>query len=153
MKKLSAALMALLLILTGCQKQQRQADIRLPEPETPAAEETIAEPAEEPEQESVAPDLGNFKELLEVLQTLQTLDDWKSSPEYEMITAQKEKVLSQLIRSFYHGQDSLDLRDTAWGDCDLPGMPDGGKTNEKRRKKDIGAGFGESYDTDACSVQ
>ena len=51
MKKLSAALLALLLILTGCQKQQRQADIRLPEPETPAAEETIAEPAEEPEQE------------------------------------------------------------------------------------------------------
>ena len=77
MKKLFAALMALLLILTGCQKQQRQADIRLPEPETPAAEETIAEPAEEPEQESVAPDLGNFKGLLEVLQTLQTLDDWK----------------------------------------------------------------------------
>ena len=36
---LSAALLALLLILTGCQKQQRQADIRLPEPETPAAEE------------------------------------------------------------------------------------------------------------------
>lgn len=30
MKKLSAALLALLLILTGCQKQQRQADIRLP---------------------------------------------------------------------------------------------------------------------------
>ena len=40
MKKLSAALLALLLILTGCQKQQRQADIRLPGPETPAAEET-----------------------------------------------------------------------------------------------------------------
>lgn len=122
MKKLSAALMALLLILTGCQKQQRQTDIRLPEPETPAAEETIAEPAEEPEQESVAPDLGNFKELLEVLQTLQTLDDWKSSPEYEMITAQKEKVLSQLIGSFYHGLDSLSLQNTAWGDHDLPGM-------------------------------
>ena len=122
MKKLSAALLALLLILTGCQKQQRQADIRLPEPETPAAEETIAEPAEEPEQESVAPDLGTYKELLEVLQTLQTREDWKSSPEYEMITAQKEKVLSQLIRSFYHGQDSLSLRDTAWGDRDLPGM-------------------------------
>ena len=77
---------------------------------------------EEPEQESVAPDLGTYKELLEVLQTLQTLEDWKSSPEYEMITAQKEKVLSQLIRSFYHGQDSLSLRDTAWGDRDLPGM-------------------------------
>ena len=61
MKKLSAALLALLLILTGCQKQQRQADIRLPEPETPAAEETIAEPAEEPEQESVAPDLGHLQ--------------------------------------------------------------------------------------------
>lgn len=122
MKKLSAALMALLLILTGCQKQQRQADIRLPEPETPAAEETIAEPAEEPEQESVAPDLGNFKELLEVLQTLQTLDDWKSSPEYEMITAQKEKVLSQLIGSFYHGLDSLSLQNTAWGDHDLSCM-------------------------------
>ena len=112
MKKLSAALLALLLILTGCQKQQRQSDIRLPEPETPAAEETIAKPAEEPEQESVAPDLGNFKELLEVLQTLQTRKDWKNSPEYEMITAQKAKVLSQLISSFYHGQDSLDLRDT-----------------------------------------
>ena len=80
MKKLSAALMALLLILTGCQKQQRQADIRLPEPETPAAEETIAEPPEEPEQESVAPDLGNFEELLEVLQTLQTRKDWKKQP-------------------------------------------------------------------------
>ena len=52
----------------------------------------------------------------------QTREDWKSSPEYEMITAQKEKVLSQLIRSFYHGQDSLSLRDTAWGDRDLPGM-------------------------------
>lgn len=34
----------------------------------------------------------------------------------------KGKVLSQLIRSFYHGQDSLSLRDTAWGDRDLPGM-------------------------------
>ena len=98
MKKLSAALLALLLILTGCQKQQRQADIRLPEPETPAAEETIAEPAEEPEQESVAPDLGTYKELLEVLQTLQTLEDWKSSPEYEMITAQKERVPGHRLR-------------------------------------------------------
>ena len=152
MKKLLAALLALLL-LTGCQKKKTQAEITLPEPEPPAAEETTAEPAEEPEEENAAPDLGNFKELLEVLQTLQTRKDWKNSPEYEMITAQKAKVLSQLISSFYHGQDSLDLRDTAWGDCDLPGMPDGGKTNEKRRKKDIGAGFGESYDTDACSVQ
>ena len=80
MKKLSAALLALLLILTGCQKQQRQADIRLPEPETPAAEETIAEPAEEPEQESVAPDLGTYKELLEVLQTLQTLEGLEKQP-------------------------------------------------------------------------
>ena len=141
MKKLLAALLALLL-LTGCQKKKTQAEITLPEPEPPAAEETTAEPAEEPEealpeessaeseQESVAPDLGNFEELLEVLQTLQTRKDWKNSPEYEIITAQKEKVLSH-----------------------LPGMPDGGKTNEKRRKKDIGAGFGESYDTDACSVQ
>ena len=43
MKKLSAALMALLLILTGCQKQQRQADIRLPEPETPAADTRLSE--------------------------------------------------------------------------------------------------------------
>ena len=109
MKKLSAALMALLLILTGCQKQQKQADIRLPEPETPAAEETIAEPAEEPEQESVAPDLGNFEELLEVLQTLQTRKDWKNSLEHEIITAQKEKVRSQLIGSFYCGLDSLSL--------------------------------------------
>lgn len=141
MKKLLAALLALLL-LTGCQKKKTQAEITLPEPEPPAAEETTAEPAEEPEEtmpedsgaepeeENAAPDLGNFKELLEVLQTLQTREDWKNSPEYEIITAQKEKVLSQLI-----------------------GMPDGGKTNEKRRKKDIGAGFGESYDTDACSVQ
>ena len=91
MKKLSAALMALLLILTGCQKQQRQADIRLPEPETPAAEETIAEPAEEPEQESVAPDLGTYKELLEVLQTLQTRKDWKNSLEYEISRRKKRK--------------------------------------------------------------
>lgn len=164
MKKLLAALLALLL-LTGCQKQKTQAEITLPEPEPPAAEETTAEPAEEPEEalpedsgaepeeENAAPDLGNFKELLEVLQTLQTRKDWKNSPEYEIITAQKEKVLSQLIGSFYCGLDSLSLQNTAWGDCDLPGMPDGGKTNEKRRKKDIGAGFGESYDTDACSVQ
>lgn len=144
-------LILVLLLAVGCRKQPKISS--QPEPETPAAEETIAEPVEEPEQESVAPDLGNFEELLEVLQTLQTRKDWKNSPEYEMITAQKAKVLSQLISSFYHGQDSLDLRDTAWGDCDLPGMPDGGKTNEKRRKKDIGAGFGESYDTDACSVQ
>ena len=158
-------MLCVLLVLTGCQKRQEQTDIRLPESESAVTEETITVPSEkpeealpeessaEPEQESVAPDLGTYKELLEVLQTLQTREDWKSSPEYEMITAQKEKVLSQLIRSFYHGQDSLSLRDTAWGDCDLPGMPDGGKTNEKRRKKDIGAGFGESYDTDACSVQ
>ena len=134
MKKLSAALLALLLILTGCQKRQEQTDIRLPESESAVTEETITVPSEkpeealpeessaEPEQESVAPDLGTYKELLEVLQTLQTREDWKSSPEYEMITAQKEKVLSQLIRSFYHGQDSLSLRDTAWGDRDLPGM-------------------------------
>ena len=122
MKKLSAALLALLLILTGCQKQQRQADIRLPEPETPAAEEMIAEPVEEPEQESVAPDLGNFEELLEVLQTLQTRKDWKNSLEYEIITAQKEKVRSQLIGSFYCGLDSLSLQNTAWGDHDLSCM-------------------------------
>lgn len=134
MKKLFAALLALLLILTGCQKRQEQTDIRLPESESAVTEETITVPSEkpeealpeessaEPEQESVAPDLGTYKELLEVLQTLQTREDWKSSPEYEMITAQKEKVLSQLIRSFYHGQDSLSLRDTAWGDRDLPGM-------------------------------
>lgn len=114
MKKLLAALLALLL-LTGCQKKKTQAEITLPEPEPPAAEETTAEPAEEPEEtmpedsgaepeeENAAPDLGNFKELLEVLQTLQTRKDWKNSPEYEMITAQKAKVLSQLISSFYHG--------------------------------------------------
>ena len=79
MKKLLAALLALLL-LTGCQKKKTQAEITLPEPEPPAAEETTAEPAEEPEQESVAPDLGNFEELLEVLQTLQTRKDWKKQP-------------------------------------------------------------------------
>ena len=78
MKKLFAALLALLLILTGCQEKKSQLEITLPEPETPAAEETIAEPVEEPEQESVAPDLGNFEELLEVLQTLQTRKDWKN---------------------------------------------------------------------------
>lgn len=124
----------ILLVLSGCRKGLEQAEHCLPKPEPPAAEETTAESEEEPEevlpeessakpkQESVAPDLGTYKELLEVLQTLQTLEDWKSNPEYEMITAQKEKVLSQLIRSFYHGQDSLSLRDTAWGDRDLPGM-------------------------------
>lgn len=127
-------MLCVLLVLTGCQKRQEQTDIRLPESESAVTEETITVPSEKPEevlpeessakpkQESVAPDLGTYKELLEVLQTLQTLEDWKSSPEYEMITAQKEKVLSQLIRSFYHGQDSLSLRDTAWGDRDLPGM-------------------------------
>jgi len=49
MKKLLAALLALLL-LTGCQKKKTQAEITLPEPEPPAAEETTAEPAEEPEE-------------------------------------------------------------------------------------------------------
>ena len=124
----------LLLALTGCQKQQLQTDIRLPESESAVTEETITVPSEkpeealpeessaEPEQESVAPDLGTYKELLEVLQTLQTREDWKSSPEYEMITAQKEKVLSQLIGSFYHGLDSLSLQNTAWGDHDLSCM-------------------------------
>ena len=127
-------MLCVLLVLTGCQKRQEQTDIRLPESDSAVTEETITEPTEKaeealpeessakPKQESVAPDLGTYKELLEVLQTLQTREDWKSSPEYEMITAQKEKVLSQLIRSFYHGQDSLSLRDTAWGDRDLPGM-------------------------------
>ena len=124
----------LLLALTGCQKQQLQTDIRLPESESAVTEETITVPSEkpeealpeessaEPEQESVAPDLGTYTELLEVLQTLQTREDWKSSPEYEMITAQKEKVLSQLIGSFYHGLDSLSLQNTAWGDHDLSCM-------------------------------
>ena len=100
MKKLLAALLALLL-LTGCQKKKTQAEITLPEPEPPAAEpaeepeETMPEDSgAEPEEENAAPDLGNFKELLEVLQTLQTRKDWKNSPEYEMITAQKAKVLS-----------------------------------------------------------
>ena len=91
MKKLLAALLALLL-LTGCQKKKTQAEITLPEPEPPDAEETTAEPAEEPEEtmpedsgaepeeENAAPDLGNFKELLEVLQTLQTRKDWKKQP-------------------------------------------------------------------------
>ena len=133
MKKLLAALLALLL-LTGCQKKKTQAEITLPEPEPPAAEETTAEPAEEPEealpeessaepeQENAAPDLGNFEELLEVLQTLQTRKDWKNSLEYEIITAQKEKVLSQLIGSFYCGLDSLSLQNTAWGDHNLSCM-------------------------------
>ena len=123
-----------LMVLMGCQKGQGQAEHRLPEPEPSAAEETTAEPMEEPEEalpeassaeaepESATPDLGTSRELLEVLQMLQTREGWKNSPEYEMITAQKEKVLSQLISSFYHGQDSLNLRDTAWGDRDLPGM-------------------------------
>ena len=124
----------ILLVLSGCRKGLEQAEHCLPKPEPPAAEETTAESEEEPEevlpeessakpkQESVAPDLGTYKELLEVLQTLQTLEDWKSSPEYEMITAQKEKVLSQLIGSFYHGLDSLSLQNTAWGDHDLSCM-------------------------------
>ncbi len=120
----------------GCQKQQEQTDIRLlkPEPEPAVTEETIAEPSEKPEgalptesgaeqePQSTVPDLGDREQLLAVLQTLQTLDDWKRSPEYEMITAQKEKVLSQLISSFYSGLDSLSLQNTAWGDHDLPGM-------------------------------
>ena len=105
-------LILVLLLAVGCRKQPKISS--QPELETPAAEETIAEPVEEPEQESVAPDLGNVKELLEVLQTLQTQKDWKNSPEYEMITAQKEKVLSQLIGSFYHGLDSLSLQNTAF---------------------------------------
>lgn len=113
-------LILVLLLAVGCRKQPKISS--QPEPETPAAEETIAEPVEEPEQESVAPDLGSFEELLEVLQTLQTQKDWKNSPEYEIITAQKEKVLSQLIGSFYCGLDSLSLQNTAWGDRDLPGM-------------------------------
>lgn len=124
----------ILLVLSGCRKGLEQAEHCLPKPEPPAAEETTAESEEEPEevlpeessakpkQESVAPDLGTYKELLEVLQTLQTLEDWKSNPEYEMITAQKEKVLSQLIGSFYHGLDSLSLQNTAWGDHDLSCM-------------------------------
>lgn len=115
-----AFLILLLLLAAGCRKQPKISS--QPEPETPAAEETIAEPVEEPEQESATPDLGNFEELLEVLQTLQTRKDWKNSPEYEIITAQKEKVLSQLISSFYSGLDSLSLQNTAWGDRDLPGM-------------------------------
>ena len=81
----------LLLALTGCQKQQLQTDIRLPESESAVTEETITVPSEkpeealpeessaEPEQESVAPDLGTYKELLEVLQTLQTREDWKAA--------------------------------------------------------------------------
>ena len=124
----------ILLVLSGCRKGLEQAEHCLPKPEPPAAEETTAESEEEPEevlpeessakpkQESVAPDLGTYKELLEVLQTLQTLEDWKSSPEYEIITAQKEKVLSQLIGSFYCGLDSLSLQNTAWGDHDLSCM-------------------------------
>ena len=125
-------MLCVLLVLTGCQKRQEQTDIRLPESESAVTEETITVPSEKPEEalpeESAQTKTGErFRisaptKALEVLQTLQTLEDWKSSPEYEMITAQKEKVLSQLIRSFYHGQDSLSLRDTAWGDRDLPGM-------------------------------
>lgn len=83
-------MLCVLLVLTGCQKRQEQTDIRLPESESAVTEETITVPSEkpeealpeessaEPEQESVAPDLGTYKELLEVLQTLQTLEDWKS---------------------------------------------------------------------------
>ena len=134
MKKLFAALLALLLILTGCQKRQEQTDIRLPESDSAVTEETITEPTEkaeealseeshaEQEPQSTVPDLGDYENLCAVLQTLQTLDDWKSNPEYEMITAQKEKVLSQLIGSFYCGLDSLSLQNTAWGDHDLSCM-------------------------------
>lgn len=164
MKKLLAALLALLL-LTGCQKKKTQAEITLPEPEPPAAEETTAEPAEEPEEtmpedsgaepeeENAAPDLGNFKELLEVLPDAANTRGLEKQPGIRDDYGTKGEGTQLADQQFYHGQDSLDLRDTAWGDRDLPGMPDGGKTNEKRRKKDIGAGFGESYDTDACSVQ
>ena len=135
MKKqlLQISILLLLLTLIGCQKQQGRTDIP-PEPEPAATEETIAESTEEladalPEESSAeqeaqrtVPDLGDREQLWVVLQTLQTLEDWKSSPEYEMITAQKEKVLSQLIGSFYRGLDGLSLQNTAWGDHDLPGM-------------------------------
>ena len=118
-------MLCVLLVLTGCQKRQEQTDIRLPESDSAVTEETITEPTEkaeealseeshaEQEPQSTVPDLGDYENLCAVLQTLQTLDDWKSNPEYEMITAQKEKVLSQLIGSFYHGLDSLSLQNTA----------------------------------------
>ena len=98
-------MLCVLLVLTGCQKRQEQTDIRLPESDSAVTEETITEPTEkaeealseeshaEQEPQSTVPDLGDYENLCAVLQTLQTLDDWKSSPEYEMITAQKEKVL------------------------------------------------------------
>ena len=127
-------MLCVLLVLTGCQKRQEQTDIRLPESDSAVTEETITEPTEkaeealseeshaEQEPQSTVPDLGDYENLCAVLQTLQTLDDWKSSPEYEIITAQKEKVLSQLIGSFYCGLDSLSLQNTAWGDHDLSCM-------------------------------
>lgn len=96
-------MLCVLLVLTGCQKRQEQTDIRLPESDSAVTEETITEPTEkaeealseeshaEQEPQSTVPDLGDYENLCAVLQTLQTLDDWKSSPEYEMITAQKGK--------------------------------------------------------------
>ena len=121
--------------LTGCQKRQEQTDIRLPESDSAVteennnrafgkkAEEALSEEshAQKEPQSTVARIPATMKNLLRSLQTLQTLDDWKSNPEYEMITAQKEKVLSQLIRSFTTGR-TASVFGIPQGDRDLPGM-------------------------------
>ena len=92
MKKLLAALLALYAADRLPEKRRHKRKLRCPSPNRPAAEETTAEPAEEPEEtmpedsgaepeeENAAPDLGNFKELLEVLQTLQTREGLEKQP-------------------------------------------------------------------------
>ena len=165
MKKLLAALLALLL-LTGCQKKKTQAEITLPEPEPPAAEETAASRTGGRTGRNNAGRLRRrtgrrercsgswkFQRASGSSSNAANTEGLEKQPGIRDDYGTKGEGTQLADQQFYHGQDSLDLRDTAWGDRDLPGMPDGGKTNEKRRKKDIGAGFGESYDTDACSVQ
>lgn len=84
-------MLCVLLVLTGCQKRQEQTDIRLPESDSCSygrnnnradgkAEEALSEESHaEQEPQSTVPDLGDYENLCAVLQTLQTLDDWKSS--------------------------------------------------------------------------
>ena len=121
--------------MSGCRKGLEQAEHCLPKPEPPAAEETTAESEEEPEE--VLPEESSAKPKTgERCSGSRHLQRASGSPSNAANTgglekqpgirddhgAKGKKILSQLIRSFYHGQDSLSLRDTAWGDRDLPGM-------------------------------
>lgn len=127
-------MLAVLLVLTGCQKRQEQTDIRLPESESAVTEETITVPSEKPE-EAAAGRIQRKTKTGERCSGSRHLQRASGSPSNAANTGGLEKqpgirddhgakgkssqsTDSQLLPRAGQPQSS----GTAWGDRDLPGM-------------------------------